>query len=480
MRRLWKYLLALCLCLCLPSAALAEVTFIPQLENWNLDTLPIEVTLSADVTTHMPFDDTRTAQLNALLSHLSLRLNFQQLDQEAWSRVAVLVDGQEALSVAQRQMPDATLLQLSSITDRAFSYAAGQEVPSVLTELLGSDSTEVDLYGLDGTEAEWIEDGYTLLRTIGAALEEYKSETSVKTTIKNMGTARTKQVFTIPKAQADALAAAIAECCPEGKLRTLLTSLTFSGKQTLTLYRSESGMLLRADYSGSCGVDADHLRTVTLSWKMRRDDEAVRDTLSLKTPAASGTDRNTLSLERVLTYDKSGNVTLDTEFTYEWVESKQKTTLTGTIDLTNDLTETSSHVSGTVTIKRTLPGEDTASTIKLTPDLVIYGEDGLPSAIGSVLVQEYSGKNVVEQADISLSLDVGQYFDWELRSIIIDVDGLTETQAGIVAQEIAASAVTALIRPLVLLPKDDTLFLSADLPEDTWQKLVDAAQSALQ
>ena len=38
---------------------------------------------------------------------------------------------------------------------------------------------------------------------------------------------------------------------------------------------------------------------------------------------------------------------------------------------------------------------------------------------------------------------------------------------------------TDLIRPLVLLPKDDTLYLSADMDEATWQKVVDTAQAAL-
>ena len=36
-----------------------------------------------------------------------------------------------------------------------------------------------------------------------------------------------------------------------------------------------------------------------------------------------------------------------------------------------------------------------------------------------------------------------------------------------------------LIPALVLLPEEDTLYLSADLPPETWQAIMNAAQQAL-
>ena len=37
----------------------------------------------------------------------------------------------------------------------------------------------------------------------------------------------------------------------------------------------------------------------------------------------------------------------------------------------------------------------------------------------------------------------------------------------------------AVVPHLVLLPQEDMLYLSADLPQDVWQQIVEAAQSAL-
>lgn len=178
--------------------------------------------------------------------------------------------------------------------------------------------------------------------------------------------------------------------------------------------------------------------------------------------------------------DDKGRINLDGKFTYEWVADKKKTTLSGTADLVNTLSENESHVTGTLTVKQVLPGEDTSTSIRLTPDLKVAGADGLPSVLGSITVEQLSGKNVLEKADLSITLGVGSYFSWESRPQTVSINLLTEEQAAITAGELTSAAATALIRPMVLLPREDTLYLSADLSDEAWQKIVDAAQSALQ
>lgn len=482
MRRVIGFLFVVMVGVCFCASALGEMAFIPQMNDWNLDVAPLEVNLWASVSTHMPFDEERTAQLNALLNHLSLRMNWQRLEGEEWSRLAILVDGVEALSAAQREAQGETLLQFSVQPENTYSLTSDKlsgEAQAMLS-FLGGEEEELSVYGLNGDEAAWLEDGLALLESIAQDLEAYKKEDKVKQSIKNMGTARVKQTYTIPKADASILGEAIANNSRDGELRAMLISLIFSGKQTLTLYRAESGKILRADYSGNCGADEDHLRKVTLTWKLRRDGDAVRDNLTLKSPAVNGTDRNTLTLERSVLADDEGQIEMDEKFTYEWVADKKKTTLSGTADLTNALSEDASHVTGTVTIKQVLPGEDTSTSIRLTPDLTVAGADGLPSILGSVTVERLSGKNVLEKADLSVTVGVGSYFSWESRPQTVSLNLMTEEQAAATAGELSSAAATALIRPMVLLPREDTLYLSADLSDEAWQKIVDAAQSALQ
>lgn len=482
MRRVIGFLLLVMVGICFSTSALGEMAFIPQMDAWNLEVVPLEVNLWASVSTHMPFDEERTAQLNALLNHLSLRLNWQHLEEEEWSRLAILVDGAEALSASQREKQGETLLQFSVQPDNTYLLSSDNLSgdSQAMLSFLGGEKADLSIYGLHGDEEAWLEDGLALLENIGQDLDAYKKEGKIKQSIKNMGTARVKQTYTIPKADAAILGEAIANNSLDGELRELLTSLTFSGKQTLTLYRAEGGEILRADYSGNCGVDEDHMRKVTLTWKLRRDSDAVRDHLTLKSPAVSGSDRNTVTLERSMLANDKGQINLDEKFTYEWVADRKKTTLSGTVDLTNDLSEEASHVTGTVTIKQVLPGEDKSTSIRLTPDLTVAGADGLPSVLGSVTVEQLSGKNVMEKADLSVTLGVGGNLSWESRPQTVSINLLTEEQAAITASELSSAAATALIRPMVLLPREDTLYLSADLSDEAWQKIVDAAQSALQ
>lgn len=66
---------------------------------------------------------------------------------------------------------------------------------------------------------------------------------------------------------------------------------------------------------------------------------------------------------------------------------------------------------------------------------------------------------------------------WELRSSQITINDETREAE---AQKLLNGMTVELVRRLVLLPQEDTLFLSDGLDEDVWQQIVQAAQSALQ
>ena len=71
----------------------------PRLALWD-DVPAVQMELGADVSVHMPFDEERCGQLNALLKHLTLRLGLIRMEDEEWSRAALCVDGKEAVSFA--------------------------------------------------------------------------------------------------------------------------------------------------------------------------------------------------------------------------------------------------------------------------------------------------------------------------------------------------------------------------------------------
>lgn len=450
-KTLWLVLL---LCLCLVGSAAAEPVLIPQLSQWETDA-PVDVLLSAQVRTHMPFDDTRCEQLNGMVKHLSLHLQAGG----SVSRAALLVDGQETLWMAQCETDSGPQTQVSW-ADETFACD--------MNTLLGGTGVTLNV---DGQRMTWLDDGVSLLEGMAAALEPYQKETSTKTSIKSMGVARKKITCTVPKDQAEAFAQAVKSSCPDS-LKDTLSALTFSGQQKLTLWRSEDGQILRADYSGQCGQSADSLRKVSLTWRLRRDEDCTRDSITLKTPAVKGNYYNTLTCTRHVEPDESGTVCYELAYDYAVRDESGKSTWAGEVSLMGTPQGDATQLTGSVTLSSKPAGAETEETLVLTPGLLLSQQSGVPCASGQITVQEKRGKNLVEDADILIEMGQGAYLLW------------TETDAAITPtqqqRESMAEAMGAQLLPhLVLLPSEDTLYLSADLPEDAWQRIVEAAQMAL-
>ena len=470
MRRLWLSLLAALLCLSLTAPALAEVAFLPDFPFDSLETMPLELNLSANVTTYAPFDEDRLPQLTSLLKHLALRISWQPLIDETQSSVAVLVDGDEAININLQQSEQGGMAQFSVLPDVTFAGA------DPLAELLGVSSEPFTILGLDGSETAWLEDGYALLIACEDVLAPYLTEESkVKTDIKNMGTARRKQNYTIPKSSAEELTALLSDACPEGKLKELISSLVFSGKQTLRVYRTEDGAPLRMEWTGNCGVDEKHLRELNLTWRLRRDNSAYRDELSLRSPALSGSDRNSLDWSCSIVPGKSGATTLSGEFTYSWVADKQKTILSGECKLTAAPDAGGSRVTGKATLTQQLPGEEIVTGYAFEPDLLFSGDANVPAVDGLLTVSTLYGKKVTNTAELGLSLARAGYTSWQMRPETVDLAALHEADLEALRAQVTRAVSSAMIRRLVLLPQEDLAYLFLDLPEESVQAIIDAA-----
>ena len=469
--RFLSRLLTVLLCLIMAGSAAAEVYFIPTAGEWDLESMPVEVNVSAAVLTHMPFSDERVKQLTAITDRLALRLHWQPLAGEIQSRAALLLDGEELISFAQQQTENETMLQLSALPDTTYSAASAP-----LDVLLGQSSQATELWGLTGTEHEWLEQGYELLMNLETALEPYlDAEKSVKTAIENMGRAAVCQDYTVKSADAAVLTELLSGACPDGRLKELVSSLIFSGKQTLRVYRTSEGVPLRMEYNGNCGKSEDALRDVNLVWRLRRDDEAYRDEVTLKSPALKGSDRNTISWNCAVTKTKKGALNLDCALEYTVVKAKVKTTLDAEIDLKNELSGEDSHITGDVEIKQKIDDESWNKLI-FEPNLTIYGAAGSPYVDGTVNVKGQTGSNTTEEALLTLSLARAGYMSWEMRENTVDLSLMDEAALSSAKQEVSQAVAATVIRGLIRAMGTEATYLFQDIPEETVQRLIDAAQ----
>lgn len=466
-----RWLMMFVLCMAVTVGAAAEAAFIPELSEWSWESMPVEVELHADVQTHMPYDDARLQQLNAMLGHLSLKVHLQQLGGEQWSRMSLLVDDQEVLTALQREMAYGTEAQFSTAPDSTYVWSADSGMDMI--SLLGGESSEL---WLTGSELSWMDDALALMDAAVQAMPDYLTDQKYLVTIENMGKATRKQTLTIPKSAAAELTTQLAELCPDGMLKTMLQDAVFSGKQTLTLWRNSEGQILRADWSGNAGLTADDLRQVSLVWRLCREDEQVRDDLTLKTPKVKGSGRNNLIIQRIV--KQSGDqATLDLTITRNTLQDGVKTVVTGQFDLTRELEAGHSHVTGSMDIQRQVNDASDVEQLLIQPDVVFAGAQEQPAVSGQLAVSQYLNKNLQEQATITLNARQADWMMWELRSSQITINDETRE---VQARKLLNGMTVELVRRLVLLPQEDTLFLSDGLDEDIWKQIVQAAQSALQ
>lgn len=208
------------------SSAAAQVPFLVHSADWSLEHTPLDVRLTADVSAHMPFDDDRLAMLTPIIDLLSLRI----VTGASVSGLTICMEEQELLTL----LTSGDAAWLSCLPDVAFS-AAGTDGVSLL---LGEEATvpDVSFFGV-GAEAETLlQDGEALLATIPSLLADYGTRTTGQTNISGMGTAQYRWDYTVPATAAESVRGMLIDSCADGWLRSLLSALTLTGKQTLRMY----------------------------------------------------------------------------------------------------------------------------------------------------------------------------------------------------------------------------------------------------
>jgi hypothetical protein len=333
-------------------------------------------------------------------------------------------------------------------------------------------------YGLRADAESLLDDGWVLLESTQEAMSAYGKPKNIKTNITDMGLARTCTDYTVPKGDAEAFGSMLLEHCPEGWLREILAGLTFSGKQTIRVYRDEGGSPLRMEYNGTCGPEGN-LRTVKLVWRTRRDDTAHRDEVTLTSPAKSGGNKNTLEFKRIISRDKKGAIVMEGSFTYTVTRDKLTTTRKGEFSLTNAYTDEADVITGEVTLQQKLPGEDSFTGIRFEPDLTLSGVQEDPALAGTIGLKTLSGKNVLDDVVISIDLRRNEASDWQAREETIDMDLLTAEELAALQNDAALGIANAIVRPLIMLLGDSAEWFFRDMLPEQIQRITDAANTVV-
>ena len=166
-------------------------------------------------------------------------------------------------------------------------------------------------------------------------------------------------------------------------------------------------------------------------------------------------------LQRSCKDTKNGRL-LKTTLTVDFKEGKDRDHTECEIQLT-----AAERLTGTVRITREQSGA-------VEPDLTVGGGDP-PLLQGSVAWQMKEDGHLTGDWDLRLSMGPLSAEVPALPDITTDVDAMTGEQREAAGLAAVRAVTPVLIRALVLLPPEDTLFLSRELL--SWDEIVSAAQS---
>ena len=461
--------MAVCLSLMLlmMNAAYADGAFLIHSQGWNMTDAPVEVLLSADVKTHMPFDSDRLAMLTPVTDLLNMRL----VTGENEGMVSVSADDEELLKLQYR----GDSVQLSSMP--GITFTAAEDPISVL---LGNDTSTGGLYeelGLARESESLLSDARALMSKIPEVFEEYGKKAKNTTSISGYGRAAYTMDYIIQPKNLSGAVEALMSIVPEGWLREIIGALTFSGKQSIRMHFSAEDVLLRMEYSGACGTK-DDLRNVKLVYKLRHDDEVDKDYVELTSPAKKGKNKNNLTFERTLQTNKRGARTLIGQYEYSVSRNGVSSVFEGTFDLSNAYEDALDLVNGEVSFRSKLKDADKYDEIILTPDLTISGTEEQPVISGTLGITEKYANRVTEQATVKISLKRAEPLSWQESERKIDLLSLDSAALNEVRNRVAASIATAFVRPLVLKLGKDAQWFFRDMSDESVLAIIDAASNA--
>lgn len=464
--RIFKKATALCLAalILMMTAAQAEGPFLVHSNGWNLEDVPVDLTLTAAVSTHMPFDDERLASLTPITDMLSLRLETGADE----GKVTIGIGGADALSLQYK----GNAVQLSSLPGTVYT---AEEHPLEL--LLGTNAAVGGLYEalhLSPKGESLITDGLALLAAFPDSFDNIGKKSQNTTNISGYGRAAYKVDYAFSANKAKMLQEGLSEICPEGWLKEIITSMTFSGKQSVRMYFTKDDVLLRMEYNGSCGPKND-LRTVKLVIRTRHDEEMDKDYIELTSPAKKGQNKNNLTFERAVETDKSGARVVSGSYKYTASAGGVTSVWSGNFDLSNAHREQADVLTGKVSFETKLDGASKASTITFVPNISISGAEDAPVVTGTMDISEQYAGRVTEQAVINVELKRGEPLLWAEQEQQVDLSALTPEGLAAVQQKAAASVATSLVRPLILALGKDATWFFRDLSEETVQAILDAA-----
>ena len=417
---------------------------------------PLKIIISEpEVIKLAQFDENRTEQLNKLISHIAIELN---LDHD-YSAASIRVDQKEAFSFLQNTQ--------DNNTERIYSFDSSViHEEQAEPEKSDEDSFSTFLDRILIKSSQYMDQFYSLFASAPEAFPDRVRKEGTELRFSGFGKAVQRVTVSFPADYVqENFPKALADLADSGECRELISGLSFSGVQKIGLLYTSEGKIVRISYDGKVGQSPDTLRKVALVWKCLREDEHRKDSVSLKTPAVTGADKDNIAIERDLdsTDSNAGVFNWDIQIDHRaGKEDKKQTHFSAKLD------KAESVIGGKMEYSVKRDGQN--PKIKIIPEI---REESNGEYKGTLEFADYSGKIEKNRFLIHVQLQEGESVSWpgsELKKAKETKPETDQKEDG-ADSDLENTMAGILIQALFELPEEDLIYFSNEIPAPEWLEL---------
>lgn len=428
------------------------------------------IELNAQILSHMPFGSERLLSLNELFKYLGIQADFLK---DRCSAV-LSIDGKPQLTFVHEEDDGIINEWLNALPDTIF---IGEKESGILAayDPLGSGEI-IPGTGLKGDEYEILLDIKRLLSDMPTLFPKVKQKNEkIRVKIGNFGTAVQRRTIVIPSdmaKQRDQYQNLLAGKCKNNRFKTWLEGISFTGRQTLTQYLDEEENVIRNIYAGNIRYTDGRVHNLNLSWKSVTKEDSALDEIQLKSPAASGNDRDTLTMTVETDSGISPGNKLNCKYDYTCVRGKEKNVYHGNAEI-QIMTGEKSFVNGSVCVDRKHNNNKKQGWL-LIPEININEE--AKEIMGQIKISRTDGEMTPESAMIQFTLQNNAKVvqipgNINKKIPLEDEQALTEIEP-----DITKAVTEKLIVPLLLLPEPALKYFNEGIDESQWNQIMKSIQ----
>ena len=424
--------------------------------------------LNIEVISHMPFSQERLSSLNELFRYITV-----DADVCGKNGSAILkINGDPQLTLVHKEEDNETLEWTDALPRTVLIGNHEADLPDVYAHF----SNPLNEMGLQGDE-------YDVLVELGRMLNEFpvffpdvkQKEEKIRVKIGDFGIAKRKRTLVISSEiakQNELFRDIIVANCTNQRMRTWLETIIFSGRQTLTQYLDEGEQIIRNVYAGNVRYTDGRIHNVNLSWKSLKSEKEDLNEIKMKSPAASGNDRDDLTLTLNMNHENWEHLGLTLEYDFTKVRGKEKDIFQGATELVLTSGE-KTELNGEISFNRKHNQEKKQGWV-IKPEVTV--DNHTKELKGQFEVKRCSGETAPECALIHFSLQNGAEIVQMPDNITEKIFLTDERSLSEIETLITDAAAKKLIVPLLKLPDQALSFFREGLSENQWNQIIRSIQ----